>query len=109
MEGMVMIWKLFNRTALTEKALDASWLRNEVIAHNIANVDTPGYKRKTVSFESCLNESNGSASMTRKTRKGHIDFTGRQNEAKVQTDYSELSHRLDGNNVDIEYEMAQLA
>ncbi len=46
-----MLDKLFNGKKIIHKALDASWKRNEVIAQNIANVDTPGYKRKSVSFE----------------------------------------------------------
>ena len=33
------------------KAADASWLRNDAISNNIANVDTPGYKRQDVNFE----------------------------------------------------------
>ena len=37
-----------------ERGLDAAWLRNDVIAQNIANVDTPGYKRKIVQFEEFL-------------------------------------------------------
>ena len=43
--------KLFNQTNLIQKSLDASWYKNEVIAQNIANVDTPGYKSKSVSFD----------------------------------------------------------
>ena len=38
-----------------EKSLDASWLRNDIISQNIANVDTPNYKRKEVKFEEYLN------------------------------------------------------
>ncbi|MHB8131035.1 MAG: flagellar basal body rod protein FlgB [Mobilitalea sp.] len=42
----------FNYINVLDKAADASWQRNEVISNNIANVDTPGYKRKDVQFES---------------------------------------------------------
>ena len=49
---------LFNRlnsnVDIFEKALDASWLRNEIISGNIANADTPKYKRKDVEFEKIL-------------------------------------------------------
>ncbi len=41
-----MISNLLFTNRNLEKALDASWLRNEVISQNIANSDTPGYKRK---------------------------------------------------------------
>ena len=46
-----MLSKIFNQSHLIQKTLDASWMRNEVITNNIANVDTPGYKSKSVSFE----------------------------------------------------------
>ena len=36
------------------KAANASWLRNEVINNNIANVNTPNYKRQDVSFDDTL-------------------------------------------------------
>ena len=46
-----MLDKVFLQTRNLEKALDATWTRNDVISQNIANVDTPGYKRKTLKFE----------------------------------------------------------
>lgn len=47
---------LLNSTSITllEKKLDAVWLRQQVIASNIANAGTPGYKSKSVEFESAL-------------------------------------------------------
>ena len=44
-----------------DKAADAAWLRNEAIANNIANQDTPGYKRQDVDFESTLKQALQSA------------------------------------------------
>ncbi len=41
-------------TALLGMALDAASMRQQAIAHNIANVNTPGYQRVSVSFESRL-------------------------------------------------------
>jgi flagellar basal-body rod protein FlgB len=40
-----------NVTALLGLALDAAGMRQQAIAHNIANVNTPGYRRASVSFE----------------------------------------------------------
>ncbi len=40
-----------NLTALLSLALDASQMRQQAIAQNIANVNTPGYRRVGVSFE----------------------------------------------------------
>ena len=36
---------MFYNVDLLQKGLDASWLRNQVIANNIANVDTAGFKK----------------------------------------------------------------
>ena len=44
----------FNYINVLSKAADASWTRNAVIANNIANNDTPGYKRKDIMFEDYL-------------------------------------------------------
>jgi flagellar basal-body rod protein FlgB len=93
---------LFPKSNL-QKALDASWLRNEVISNNIANVDTPGYKRKTVKFEEFLS----SEMKTGKISKGQTRL--KSSDIMVSQDYSTLSYRSDGNNVDIENEMAELA
>ena len=37
---------VFDYVNVIGKAADASWLRNDILANNIANVDTPGYKRQ---------------------------------------------------------------
>lgn len=84
-------------------AIRASWLRNEVISNNIANVDTPGYKRKTVKFEEFLND----GLKTGKIDKGQTRLGS--SGALVSVDHASLSYRADGNNVDIENEMAELA
>ena len=40
-----------NTISMAHKAMDFLWKKQEVIASNIANVDTPGYKNKNVAFE----------------------------------------------------------
>ena len=42
---------VFDYTNILDKAADASWMRENVITNNIANIDTPGYKRQDVDFE----------------------------------------------------------
>ena len=46
----------YNYINVLNKAAGASWTKNEIIANNIANVDTPDYKRKDLDFESLLAE-----------------------------------------------------
>lgn len=87
-----------------EKSLDAAWLRNEVISQNIANADTPGYKRKEVQFEDFLT----SEMKNSRISKGQSRLSDNGG-MKVVEDHANYSYRLDGNNVDIEQEMAQMA
>lgn len=107
-----MFDKIFNSTAYLEKGLNASWQRNEVITNNIANVDTPGFKRSEVEFESVFKSALESSGFTAKqTRQGHL-FQGSSsldNISAVVLEDGSTSMRLDGNNVDIDYESAELA
>jgi flagellar basal-body rod protein FlgB len=96
----------FNYINVLNKAAQASWKRNEVIANNIANVNTPGYKRKDVQFEPYLQSVLlGDGSLD--SRVAQADLASL--DATVYTDHSSLSYRLDGNNVDIDTESAMLA
>ena len=96
----------FNYINILKKAADASWKRNEVISNNIANVDTPGYKRKDVQFESYLMGAlTGDGSLDKRVANVRMDTINPQ----VYTDYSNLSYRMDGNNVDIDTETAMHA
>ncbi len=91
-----------------DKAADASALRNKAIANNMANIDTPGYKRQDVSFAAELEEAlRHSRFESLDDKVGSIKLNrlrGRQ-----YTDSEGYSYRLDGNNVDVETEGAELA
>ncbi len=90
------------------KAADASWTRNEVIANNLANVDTPGYKRQDVDFESQLRRALGNSRYeTVDSKVSHVTST--ELEPRIYTDSANFSYRLDGNNVDIDTEGVELA
>jgi len=91
-----------------DKAADAAWVRNEAIANNIANADTPGYKRQDVDFQTELQRAIRQSGYTTMDEKVH-NLSGRRLEPSVYTDYSGYSYRLDGNNVDIETENVMLA
>jgi len=86
------------------KDLDGLWARQQEISDNIANVETPGYKSKSVSFEdqlkALLSDSSASNSET-------IDnIKSMQPQITVSDD---KTSRLDGNNVDAEKENIELA
>ncbi|NMB44572.1 MAG: flagellar basal body rod protein FlgB [Clostridiales bacterium] len=96
----------FNYINVLHKAADASLLRNEIIANNIANIDTPNFKRSDVNFEGILrNQLQGGQPLDKKVANVKLQNL----EPVVYKDNSNLSYRLDGNNVDIDVESANLA
>lgn len=99
---------IYNYINILDKAADASNLRNELISNNIANVNTPNYKRKDINFESMLQaELAGEKSLYKAVASANKDLTIL--DPQVYTDNASLSYRLDGNNVDISTEEAYLA
>lgn len=102
-----MFEKIFggDRFLAQTRALDASSLRHQVISHNLANANTPNYKRQDVVFETQL-----SRAMEQDRRCG----VGRGSSAvsgvtpQVVT-LKTTSTRMDGNNVDLEAEAVSLA
>lgn len=98
----------YNYINVLDKAADASWMRESAITNNIANVDTPGYKRQDVDFEGVLKTELGRSkytSLDNKVSNVHLDHLN----ATTYTDSSNYSYRLDGNNVDIDTEQVELA
>jgi flagellar basal-body rod protein FlgB len=98
----------FDYINVLDKAADASWTRETLITNNIANVDTPNYKRKDIDFESVLEKELGNCKHTSLDSKISNVNLDRLNPT-VYTDHSGLSYRLDGNNVDIDTEEVNLA
>lgn len=98
----------FDYVNVLDRAADASWTRENLIANNIANVDTPGYKRRDLDFETVLRNELGyckHTSLDQKMRGVELDKL----EPTVYTDHAQFSYRLDGNNVDIDTEQVELA
>lgn len=98
----------FDYINVLDKAADAAWLRNEVISNNIANADTPGYKRQDVDFESQLHKALGKADAKNMDEKVS-SLRRRELEPTTHSDFSEYDYRLDENNVDIQVENVNLA
>ena len=100
----------YNYINVLNKAASASWTKNEIIANNIANVDTPDYKRKDLNFESLLSEALSDTSLhTKNMDKKVANLNLSALKPDVYTEYSTLSYRYDGNNVDIDTEQTYLA
>ena len=95
---------------LLTAAADYSWTRNEVLSSNIANVDTPNYKRQDVSFESVLSAALAKAgSMSHNLTQTVRNVNYNNIKPIIYTDNASLSYRIDGNNVDIDQEQIELA
>jgi flagellar basal-body rod protein FlgB len=86
-----------DRMALLSRLLDVASLRQEVIAQNVANINTPGYRTLEVNFEQALRD--------------HLTSSSKAPIAQVQPQVVEGQgglERADGNNVDVDIEMARL-
>lgn len=101
--------------SLAERALDYASTRQDALADNVANIDTPGYQRKDASFADVL------ASAQADPNDPGAPLTGQQSDPQdipigpntkgaieVTTDNSGAM-RQDGNNVDMDSEMAKEA
>ena len=85
-------------TQLLGKLLDVAAIRHKVIANNIANVNTPGFRKSRVLFED---------SLKRALAEGELDKV--QHLRALVEESGAPAVRNDGNNVDIDREMVGLA
>ncbi|MDT3844615.1 MAG: flagellar basal body rod protein FlgB [Bacillota bacterium] len=103
---MVNLFGLYgNGVALSERTLDYLWGRQNITLNNIANVDTPGYKSRYMTFEDTLAKSIRAA----QTAKGEqaVAQAISSNRPSIHITNAE-STRLDGNNVDMDQEQVDL-
>jgi len=91
---------------ILKRGLDAASERGTVIGNNIANINTKDYKRKYVTFEETLKNSSDNLEM-KTTDEKHMKINGDAGDIQVKQDNSNLKE--DGNNVDIDNEMVNLA
>ena len=92
---------------LLERGLNISTQRNALIASNVANVDTPGYKSQDLAFTQALDGETNRLAL-RRTDPRHLPAetgAGAGNEVVEST----APARADGNNVNIEDEMIKLS
>ena len=94
-----------NTIAMSQKSLDFLWKQQEVLALNIANVETPGYKKKMVSFEDEYCKRLQAASQTKNTSKIRQAI----DEADCLVYSRDDSGRVDENNVNADVENTKIA
>lgn len=90
-----------------ENALGRADIKQKVLTNNIANIDTPNYKAKKVSFRNLLDQETSNLEAV-KTDYRHVDFTGSGDDYSIVSS-SNTSYQQNGNNVDIDKEMTDLA
>ena len=94
-----------------QKGLEASSMRQQVLSNNIANIDTPSFKRSDVDFQTVLGtvlgEKSGALSL-KLTAQKHLPGLADVGGSAIVTDQS-TSLRNDGNNVDVDKEMTNVA
>ena len=84
--------------------------RQSAVSDNIANIDTPGYRRKEVPFETELARATGNrASPMAVTDARHIAAPAQRGGQHTQATQLLDSSRIDSNNVDIDQEMITLS
>ena len=94
-----------NTIAMSQQSLDFLWKQQEVLALNIANVETPGYKKKMVSFEDEYRKRLQAASQTKNTSKIRQAI----DEADCLVYSRDDSGRVDENNVNADVENTKIA
>lgn len=85
---------------LLEKMLDVSAIKHKVIANNIANINTPGYKKMEVSFAEQLEKVIKDNSVNK--------FDSLQPKIVLSKEDANGTVRNDGNNVDMDKEVSSL-
>jgi flagellar basal-body rod protein FlgB len=102
-------------TDVLAAALRGYDVRNAALANNIANAETPGYRRLDVSFEAALAEAveNDRAALHRDPRLPELPMAPAGHEVGESAPWVRSVDttvvRADGSNVDPDDEMAQLA
>lgn len=113
-----MIGKLDAYMQFNEAALSVRGKRQEVLASNIANADTPNYKARDIDFasalQSAMGQNNGSLPL-RTTAAAHLALDAAAKTGQALPDGTPLQYRtpaqgaVDGNTVDMDVERNQFA
>lgn len=101
---------LFNDTFQTlEHSLDYASAKNRVISNNIANIDTPHYKSKDVAFKNILAREIQEKKPMKKTHPHHFSVHGDNVKPYHMVTRNDTTYTHNGNNVDVDKEMSEMA
>lgn len=92
-----------------ERSLDFASAKNQTISSNISNIDTPNYKAKDISFKDILTDASSQTIETNRTHSKHIPLDQNTQSSPEIITKNNTSYNHNGNNVDVDKEMADLA
>ena len=110
--------KIHDQMGFMEQALTLRSKRQQVIASNIANADTPKYKAREMNFEGALKAAIGeepgkmlrsSEFNMKRTNERHFAYQKRWDEHEFMGYRQEFQPSIDGNTVDMDIERANFA
>jgi len=105
-----MPFNLDNLFATHSRALITSEQRLKLLAANIANADTPGYKARDIDFTNAMQAAGKNTVQLQATREGHIGMKDGSTEQRIETLYRIPNQpSMDGNTVDSQRESAAVA
>lgn len=106
-----MIGKLDQHFRFNETALSLRAQRQQLLASNIANADTPNFKARDVNFSAALQNAMSGAvnpNQVQKTAHGHMSGNAELGPGGVPLLYRrEVQGNIDGNTVDMDVERNQ--
>lgn len=88
-----------------ERLIASAAVKHKVLASNIANSDTPGYKAQSVEFKAVLNDEQLGL---RTTNNRHIEISNDAMDINKMVTYSKRPSWGDGNNVEPDMEIAEM-
>ena len=97
-----------NTMKILQKMMDVAAFRQRVLASNIANADTPGYKAKDISFQKELDKALNSHPLTTKGGIGGLGQVAKMEDYEIYETVTTMPNR-DGNTVNLDIEMAKVA
>ena len=95
-----------------QRAMDVISRRQQLVASNVGNIDTPGYKTVDLDFDKAISqavESNGSSVSLRRTDSRHMAGRSGAGSGGPASEVDDLAIRPDGNNVSLDREMMNLS
>lgn len=101
-----------NAFAFQSRVLALRGYRQQILAANIANADTPNYKAMDIDFAAAMRQAQGAAGGVglARTAAGHLDGKGGSVVAGVKPMYrTSVQPSIDGNTVDSNIEQAQFS